>query len=157
MAVFLNVCFLGFVLLLAYAIICLVVGVGLSAFAVRRKGLWIASTFPVYVAAVVAYGFWSTRPAAVFEDQFGFAPTADVHDLESSQWILGDTGHATLSFTASAQTVERIVARGLVRLSDENGQQRYRRDFSDCFADERAELSYDPRTRHAFFEWNAVD
>ncbi|MEM1213893.1 MAG: hypothetical protein AAGI68_16515 [Planctomycetota bacterium] len=79
-----------------------------------RRWAWWLCALPVYgilfLSSVTAAYMWMTRPAAVFEMTFGFPPTNSVRQLESSQFILGDSGERHLRFQADPAVGQRIVA-----------------------------------------------
>ena len=83
-----------------------------------QTGLWIVAGLPaaVVIVAATAAGLWwhGSRPDAVFETEFGFAPPADTDVLSSDVSWIGDSGHVYLHFRAGPQTVARIVAAGFV-------------------------------------------
>ncbi|QDV16370.1 hypothetical protein Pan153_09970 [Gimesia panareensis] len=157
MAVFLNMIFLIILFLTGATVLTLVVAVVLYVLRVRRKWPWLLGAFVIYCSAVGIWQYQLSRPAAVFERQFGFAPPADVRELRSSVWILGDQGHIRLSFNGNRQTVQRILKRGLQRQDDLGFLERYHREFSEYFGHEREELIYDNETGHVEFTWEGID
>lgn len=81
---------------------------------VRRKSWYTLASAPAFLALLTCYGLYQTRPAAVFERSLGFAPPLGVTSLESSQWVLGDSGTVRLRFRSDPAIVRRVVAaRGL--------------------------------------------
>ncbi|QDT26767.1 hypothetical protein [Gimesia panareensis] len=157
MAVFLNIIFLIILFTTGVIVLMLVVAGVLSLLRVRRKWPWLLGAFVIYCSAVGIWQYQLSRPAAVFERQFGFAPPADVRELRSSVWILGDQGHIRLSFKGNRETVQQILKRGLQRREDMGFLERYHRDFSEYFGYEREELIYDKETGHVEFTWEGVD
>lgn len=157
MAIFANIIFLLFVFTIGFALLALIVTGALFLLRVRRKWLWLLGAFVVYCSAVGIWQYQLSRPAAVFERQFGFAPPADVRELRSSVWILGDQGHIRLSFNGNRETVQQILKRGLQRREDMGFLERYNRDFSEYFGYEREELIYDNETGHVEFTWEGID
>ena len=63
----------------------------------------------IAVLASVVLFFWTYRPAAQFEDVFGFPPPPDVAELSASQFGLADRGEQEIAFMAGAQTVTRVI------------------------------------------------
>lgn len=157
MAVFANIIFLLIIFTLGFSIIALIMMGALSLLRVRRKWLWLLGAFAIYCSALGIWQYRLSRPDAVFERQFGFTPPADVRELQSSTWILGDAGHIRLSFNGGRETVQRILKRGLQRREDMGFLERYNREFSEYFVHEREELLYNTETGHVEFTWEGID
>lgn len=157
MAVLVNIIFLLFLFTIGFAIIALVVTGTLYLLRVRRKWRWVLGAFVIYCSALGIWDYRLSRPAAVFERQFGFAPTADVRELQSNVWILGDGGHIRLSFKGNRETVQRILKRGLQRREDMEFLERYDREFSQYFGREWEELIYNQDTGRVDFTWQGID
>lgn len=153
----LHAAFLSFLFLAGFAVIAIIVACGLCLLKVRRKWLWLTGAFVVYCACLGIQGYLLTRPAVVFERQFGFAPPGDVSDLKSSSWILGDQGKIRVSFKGSRETLKRILKRGLQREEDLGDLERYQRTFSDTFSRETEEILYSPGTEHVEYVWSGFD
>ena len=105
---------------------------------------------------------WATRPAAIFEMAFGFDPPAEVEFHSSDHYILGDYGEQSLGFSASPDTVDRILqARFDTALAASqagpDGSFSFSREFSDSFATETARLRYSPDTRSTRYHWIGID
>src|SRR5690606_75011 len=85
-----------------------------------RWGRWLLAGAPVYALLFVscmAGTVWHvTRPANVFESEFGFSPPPTVQNLRSSIWSLADSGHVFLAFDTDPGTVQAITSQGM-RLS----------------------------------------
>jgi hypothetical protein len=83
---------------------------------VKRKWLWGFVSVPVYVVLVVGLlvgvGFYVTRPAGVYEDTFGSPPPAGVTDIESSAWVMGDSGTVYLRFKVSGPGQVQVLTQG---------------------------------------------
>ncbi|QDT89107.1 hypothetical protein [Gimesia algae] len=109
MMVLLNVIFLLALFFMTFAVIAAVVWGCLYLAGIRHKRRWLIGSFAVYCLCLVMFDFILSRPAAVFERTFGFAPTAEVIELESSIWILGDEGKITIAFIGNRETVEQIL------------------------------------------------
>lgn len=157
MAVLANIIFLLILFTIGFSIIALVVTGALYLLRVRRKWLWLLGAFVIYCSALGIWQYRLSRPAALFERQFGFAPPVDICELKSSTWILGDAGHIRLSFNGSRETVQRILKRGLQRQEDMGFLERYNREFSEYFVHEREELLYNSETGHVEFTWEGID
>ncbi|QDU03187.1 hypothetical protein V6x_28990 [Gimesia chilikensis] len=157
MAVFANIIFLLILFTIGFAIIALILMGALYLLQIRHKWRWLLGAFVIYCSALGIWQYGLSRPAAVFERQFGFAPPADVRELQSSTWILGDAGHIRLSFNGSRETVQRILKRGLQRQEDMGFLERYHREFSEYFVHEREELIYNKDTGHVEFTWQGID
>jgi len=115
-----------------------------------------------YVALIVALVLWTTRPAGIFEMAFDFSPTSDVTISSASQSGIGDYGERRLLFTAGESTVNRIV-RKQFRTSledsslDQHGNYNFKREYSETFASETSELTYNPETQEVLYKWIGVD
>ncbi|MEM1446667.1 MAG: hypothetical protein AAGF84_11460 [Planctomycetota bacterium] len=74
----------------------------------KHKWAWRLLCVPAFgIAAVtllLGVFFWTYRPAAVFEREFGFPPPSDVTELRSKQFILGDSGSVWMNFQADPGT-----------------------------------------------------
>lgn len=163
-----NAIFLFAICAIGFAIYCCAT-IPLLRYATRRKAnarrsLIIGMTIILasYIALLFAYHCWATRPAAVFELAFGFAPTTDVTIHYSKQYILGDTGERVISFSANPKTVDRIVQlRFKTNLKqskpNENGVHRFAREFSESFMHESEELQYSQSTKKAYYTWTGID
>lgn len=157
MAVFVNIIFLLLFFTIGFALLALVVTGALYLLRVRRKWRWLLGTFVIYCSALGIWDYQLSRPAAVFERQFGFAPPADIRELKSSVWILGDAGHIRLSFYGNRETVQRILKHGFQRREDMGFLERYDREFSRYFGHEREELIYNNDTGRVDFTWQGID
>jgi hypothetical protein len=157
MAVLVNIIYMLFLFTIGFAIIALVVTGTLYLLRVRRKWRWVLGAFVIYCSALGIWDYRLSRPAAVFERQFGFAPTDDVRELQSNVWILGDGGHIRLSFKGNRETVQRILKRGLQRREDMGFLERYDREFSQYFGREWEELIYNQDTGRVDFTWQGID
>lgn len=158
----LNACFLIGLFLLGLGGLLLVVTPTLYLCGARRKPRWILGAALIYLLGVAFAVFWLTRPAALFEQNFGFPPTADVQDLRSEYFVLGDSGNTTLTFTASQGTAERIVQHRFgKRLADgpldDAGWRHFHRGFSEQFVSEQDDLWYNAQSGRVRFHWQGVD
>ena len=157
MAVFVNIIFLLLFFTIGFALLALVVTGALYLLRVRRKWRWLLGTFVIYCSALGIWDYQLSRPAAVFERQFGFAPPADIRELKSSVWILGDAGHIRLSFYGNRETVQRILKHGLQRREDMGFLERYDREFSRYFGREWEELIYNKDTGRVDLTLQGID
>lgn len=123
-------------------------------------------------AGIQAY---ATSPWEVFKLSFGFEPTADVTPLKATYSAISDSEYAFLMFTASPETIERIVENGLVQTPDRffpssnveppdwwdvpstTDTVRYKNESADRNSSYRNRvLIYDRSTNMAFFHFIAV-
>ncbi|QDU10392.1 hypothetical protein V202x_37910 [Gimesia aquarii] len=155
--VFLNVLFLLVLFVITFAGIAALVTCVLTLFGKQRKARWIIATFVVYCCCLVAFFFVSSRPSAVFERQLGFPPPSIVHNLKSSQWILGDYGKVTLSFIANQKTLDQIVKHKIKRMPDIGKTQHFHRKFSKQFATETEDVYFNKSTGRISYTWIGVD
>ena len=157
--------FSGFILLAVFLAIvaagCLValgVRLSLAQTHVPRQGLWVAISVLFYAVAIFAGFRWMNRPSVEFERQFGFPPPPDVLQLSAHSTFFGDSGHVSMRFKANRQTVNRIVGRGMNRMSDAEHQQHFYSKVEDAdFGDETEELFYNPDTSEVTYEWTGID
>ena len=115
-----------------------------------------------YTFLIASLLMWFTRPAAVYEMAFGFSPAEDVSIISSSHSGIGDFGEYDLTFTADKSTIDRILHRQFdtslgVSNSDDDGCYRFKRDYSETFASETAELEYNPYTKEVRYRWQGID
>ncbi|QDT79372.1 hypothetical protein Mal35_28300 [Gimesia maris] len=157
MMVLLNVFFLLVLFFMTFAVIAAVVWGGLFLAGIRHKRRWLIGSFAVYCLCVAILFFRLSRPAAVFERTFGFAPTAEVIELESSIWILGDGGKITIAFTGKRETVDQILKSGMQRQTDVGRSEHYRRIFSEHFGWESEDLYFNPSTGRVRYYWCGSD
>ncbi|MBC8289000.1 MAG: hypothetical protein H8E37_01670 [Planctomycetes bacterium] len=162
MAATINLCFLFAIAMIGLALVSLVVWPILGALHIKQKGRGLAIAGLAYVGVIAGAFLWATRPAARFQEHFGFAPTADIQNLTGSYFVLGDTGETELSFSASRETVDRIVAHTFGRVlpdAEKSNPQihHFRRDFSEAFSSESYELWFDDLTGEVRFEWVGID
>lgn len=151
-ALFLLVLFMG-----TFAVIAAVVWGCLYLTDIRHKWRWLIGSFAVYCLCVVLLFLIQSRPAAVFESTFGFAPDPEVKELESSIWILGDGGKITIAFIGNRETVEQILKRGLQRQPDVGRSEHHRRIFSQHFGWESEDLYFNPSTGRVRYYWSGID
>ena len=79
--------------------------------------LILSSVFVATCVGSVAYGiFYNSKPANTYTMSFGFPPSADVKDIRSSYWYLGDTGSTYLRCNAATATIKKLAAKGWTRL-----------------------------------------
>ncbi|MFO1512545.1 MAG: hypothetical protein U1F83_06470 [Verrucomicrobiota bacterium] len=76
-----------------------------------KRAKW--GSLPVFMLLVALLVLIPSRPADVFTSAFGFAPPGDVSGLMAQRYLVGQSGGCFLRFTADANTVAKIVARGL--------------------------------------------
>ncbi len=150
-ALFLLVLFMG-----TFAVIAAIVFGGLYLAGVRHKRRWLIGSFAMYCLCLVMFHFILSRPVAVFERTFGFAPAAEVMELESSVWILGDGGKITIAFIGDRETVDRILQRGLQRQADVGRSEHYQRLFSMSFGWESEDLYFNPETGRVRYYWSGI-
>ena len=90
----------------------------------KRFWLWVGASVPVYFvtvlcsAAVIA--FFTTLPAVLFQESFGFAPTPDIKILNSHQGMPTDWLETYLEFHADQVSVDRILRNGFAPISEED-------------------------------------
>lgn len=158
-----NGCFLVGVFVLGLGAITLIAVPVLSLLKVQQKGRWVVGVLLSCIAVLIASYFWWTRPAAVFEMHFGFAPTSDVDGLVVSEHsIFADSGRSRLRFTADTSTVDRIVREQFgLKLADSSvekkGFHHFQRFFSENFSSETQDLKFDPDSGLVSFVWTGVD
>ncbi|WP_298868567.1 hypothetical protein [uncultured Gimesia sp.] len=153
----LNALFLVALFTTTFAIIAAIVMSVLYLFGVRRKQRWIFATFVLYCSFLCVDFYLNTRPAVVFERWLGFAPPAQVQDLKSSFWILGDHGRMWLTCTTTQETFNRIIKRGMKRKPDVGRSQHYHRKFSEHFGTETEDAYFNATTGRLRFSWEGVD
>lgn len=169
-----------FILLVVAFLICWAIWSLIAPLIARHKAIWIVAGVPVSILAVLggAVGLyvWSNRPATIFAQEFGFAPTPDVHFVRGEQFSMGDSGSAHLQFTAAPTTIARCVAgAGLTRSSPPSfgtnarpawfappptASVAYVRNVPRAaggFASEMRILKVDPTTGAAWYEFGGVD
>src|SRR5687768_4392958 len=99
-----NVFFLAILSVIAVVIVWAVWS-AVALLVAKRKLRTVMIGLPVSTAVVVAgvalSWFASTRPTAVFKNEFGFALPADTRILDSSSFALGDSGSAYVVFRTS--------------------------------------------------------
>lgn len=155
----------GFILLAVFlaivtvgCLVAIIVRVSLAQTHVPRQGLWVAISVLFYAVAIFAGFRWMNRPSVEFERQFGFPPPPDVLQLSADSTFFGDSGHRSMRFKANLQTVNRIIGRGMNRMSDAEHQQHYSSQVGDAdFGDETEDLFYDPDTGEVTYEWTGID
>ncbi len=152
-----NALFLLILFVVTFLVIAAIVYGVLRLFGLQRKRRWIAATFVVYCCCIGVDGYLNTRPAVVFERQFGFPPSSDVINMKSSQWILGDSGRIRLSFYASQETFDRIISRGMERMPDVGKSQHFHREFSEYFGSEFEDVYFNASTGRFSYHWSGVD
>lgn len=155
--VFLNVLFLLALFVISFAGIATIVTCILMLIGKQRKARWIIATFVLYSGCLVAFFFVSSRPSAVFERQLGFPPPSHIHNLKSSQWILGDYGKITLSFMANQKTLDQMVKNKIKRMPDIGKTQHFHRNFSERFATETEDIYFNVSTGRISYTWIGVD
>lgn len=145
--------------------------------------LALSTGFIVFCVGMLAYGFISmSKPANVYELSFGVQPPADVTNMQSSYWCFADTGTAFLKFNTSPRTVNKLTAKGWVRLT---GQKLQEESFSNflgaetpswwklskskstlvytaenrfrSFAGESEVLTYDANTKQVHYAFIGID
>ena len=119
------------------------------------------------------------NPRNVYQDTFGFAPSSDVANLNSSYFMFGDSASTYLYFKASPATIKRIAANGLKRipssqydsyLSDAPSWWKPRvtkttqifvsshhGGASSTETEDDETLLYDPATRDAYYSYIGID
>lgn len=152
-----NMLFLLTLFVITFLVIAAIVYGVLRLFGIHRKRRWIVKTFVIYCCCIGFYGYMNTRPAVVFERQFGFPPSSDVRNLKSSKWILGDGGTIRLSFRATQETFDRIVNRGMKRMPDIGNLQHWHREYSEFFGSEFEDAYFNPSTGRTSYYWSGVD
>ena len=171
MAVLLSLIFTLVLLVLGFMLFCIPSGLMwlvLDRFALSRLNRGVRFALPLvllplaYVVLTICLFFWFTRPAAVYEMAFGFPPTSDVSIISSSHSGIGDFGEHRLTFTASKQTINRILLRQFeTRLEDSDpendGFYHFEREYSETFASETSKLIYNPESRRAQYHWQGID
>lgn len=116
----------------------------------------------VYAGLLAGSYAWATRPAAMFFRAFEFAPPPDVIFRDSNNYVLGDYGTQSFSFSATPRTVNQIVEnRFQTTLADSeltrHGDYRFSRDFSETFSHETESFRYNPDTQSAHYSWTGID
>lgn len=156
--------FSGFILLAVFLAIVAVgwlVAIGvrlvLAQTHVRRQGWWVAISVLFYAVAVFAGGRWINRPSIQFERQFDFPPPPDILHLSAQSTFFGDSGHRSMRFKANQETVNRIVERGMNKISDVGHEQHFLREYSADFGSETEELFYNLDTGEVIYEWTGID
>lgn len=115
-------------------------------------------------------------PNHVFSHSFGFSPTSDVHNLEGSRLVFGDSGYSKLKFQADKITVERIFnehlfveqTKGSYQKSPDNQfRELLNRPNSKVYLSSKfksefvgsssAIMIYDEKNKEVYFTWNGVD
>jgi hypothetical protein len=178
MMVVLNVLFLTIVCGVVYGVFLAAWVGGLFVFRVKHKLRYALISFPTFLAILLSLYVYAGRPSATFDRVLGFSPPPDVTSLQSSEWILGDSGVVYLRFKASPATIQRIVARGLLLVGPSNepsttsdsppswwqppimGAMAYYADFAGQrhgFASEDEYLIYDPATGEAYYRFVGID
>lgn len=133
----------------------------IAAIFAKRKLLFIALGLPVSVL-VVALGFaglwfYTTRPAYVFRQEFGFPAPPDTVLLDASASVLGDYGSASLRFRTSTATLARLTAGYNLDPNVKSHKQHFVRESSGNFAFERRRIVYDPATGETAYEFEGID
>lgn len=112
----------------------------------------------------------------IFRNAIGFDVPADVSFLRATSWAFADSEHGFVTFVASQETVNRIVARGLTRapasyfprsnvepprwwvLPTEGDVVRYYRKLDESdYARDVEVLIYDRVTNRVYFHWIGID
>ncbi|SFJ60414.1 hypothetical protein [Planctomicrobium piriforme] len=152
----LSAIFLGIIFFIGLAVV--LTPVTLVAFLadLRHRWRWIGITALFYCVAVYAACQWAVRPSILFEREFGFAPTPDVRFISSTYWVLGDSGHLTLVFHASPQTIERIRIQEFELISEDDGAKHFHKSYERSFASETADLVITPAKNRVFYEWTGI-
>lgn len=139
-------------------------------------------SLPVFVLLVWAVIQYGSKPSAVYAEAFGFPVAADVLELKSKRFLVGQSGGCYLRFKADESTVRRILSRGLT-VMDTNHVSSLKRDprgrvprwwkleelgtnaefYYATFTNKNSYdwiyeyLAYDPSTRVILFRRNDVD
>lgn len=121
-------------------------------------------------AFAVGTFLWLFRPAARFENAFGFPPPDDVRGLTASGFILGDHGERTIHFRASEATARRVIEACFGdgrpfrdtetgRSSEQVGRTTVHERMyeSEAFAAEWQELHWGPVETAVRYEWEGFD
>jgi hypothetical protein len=112
----LNVFFLTIICVAVYLPF-LVIWIGvLFVFRVKRKFRYALISLPIFIAGLVAFQLYGTRPSAIFGEFFGFPPPPDVTSIQADESGLGDSAVVYLRFKANGVTVRRITAGWLLPL-----------------------------------------
>lgn len=115
-----------------------------------------------YATIVLAIILWVTRPAGIFQMAFGFSPPPAVTIISAHQRGIGDYGEQRLVFTAGEPTINLILSRRFKTnltesTPDSDGVYRFSRDYSELFARETANMTYNPNTLETKYGWEGVD
>ncbi len=153
----LNVLFLVALFTITFAVIAAIVMSALYLFHVHQKWRWVFASFVLYCLVVGVFFYHNTRPKIVFERWLGFPPSAQVQNLRSSVWILGDDGRMWLTCTTTRETFDRIIQRGMQRKPDVGRSQHYHRKFSKHFSRETEDVYFNISTGRLRYSWQGVD
>lgn len=157
MMVLLNVIFLLALFFITFAVIAAIVWGCLCLVGIQKKRRWMIGSFALYCLCLMIIHYVMSRPAAVFERTFGFAPDSEVNELESSIWILGDAGEINIAFKGNRKTVDQILKSGMQRQPDVGRSEHYHRNFSENFAYEIEDLYFNPSTGRVRYYWSGVE
>lgn len=115
-----------------------------------------------YTGLVISLWLWHNSPAEVFEFAFEFYPTPDVEIISCEREGLSDYGRDHLCFTASSETVDRILRLKFntsleKSLPESDGVYYFSKEFSQRFAQEKCELEYVPSLEKVSYTWSGYD
>lgn len=139
---------------LAGVLLMLAVGLYLTG---RRKRLWIPVVTAVVCACLGVAGYVILCPAAMFERQFGYAPPAEITELNSHSSQLINKRDLRLSFKGNRETLQRFLERGMQRQANLGQSEQYMRMFDEHYRAEIELLVFNPKTGKFNYVWQRVD
>lgn len=123
----------------------------------RRQRVWIPIVIAVLCASLGVAGYAILCPAAMFERQFGYAPPAEITELNSHSSQLLNKRDLRLSFRGNRETLQRFLKRGMQRQANLGRSEQYMRMFDEHYTAEVEILVFYPKTGKFNYVWKRVD